>query len=1047
MNRRTLAFLMTCFIIFTSLWPVQAFADGLDTWTVRHPKLTGATLTNVAYGNDIYVAVGSSGTILTSSDSETWTSQNAGTGGYFTSVFFVNGKFHVFANDSMGQSIRLLTSTDGTNWEVHQTTGLNTMFGGVGFIYGNSTFVAISSAVMGTTFWSSPDGITWTQRHSIGGGMISYSISSIDYGNNRFIAAGSNNLVMSSPNGITWSTHSMGTFPDLGPWVKQVVFGNNTYVRINYDGKIYTSTDLVTWNDENITLPQEIGRISYLNDQFIGLGQNGTIWTSSDGKQWTSHDTNTTNVLVNVTYADNTFVAVGAGGTILTSDNGSDWTVRNANNTANLFNISYNGSTYAAVGANGAIVTSEDGVNWKRQNSPVTESITGITYANGTFAAVGGMGTIVTSEDGSTWTSQNAGTTENLQDIIFAKNRFVAIGATGAFLTSTDGRDWTLTSMPVEGLDYPGHIAYGNGTYVAVCFNNATIFTSTDGENFQRQSQDLSGKTISDVAFANNKFVAVGGKGSDGMIWSSSDGITWTEQIVNSFHSMIDISYENGMFAVIESPPFGSDSAYKLHTSTDGVNWTERYSNLIPFYRTQFLNNRLMAVGQYGLIVESGPLGKPKYTVTYDGNGNTGGSVPVDRNQYEENTLVSILGNTGSLTKTGFTFAGWNTQADGNGITYRAGSVYTMGAAPLTLYAKWTKGTVPPAYYPVTGVSLAPGSLTLLTTDAPKQLQATVEPSYATIQQVNWTSSNPEVATVDQNGLVTPLKAGETTITVTTVDGGKTASSLVTVKDEVVKKELDHLTASERNLWMQPNDTREIRVYAVYTDGSTADITEDDETIYKSSSKSKLDVSMGIVKSESYTGATVITVTYQDQRLRIPVTISKTEVEKLTFAEDNVDMKLDESVQLQVTATLSDGKTKEVTDLATWSTDDTDVIALDENGKVTARSAGTATIMVVYGGQEAELTVTVFDDTQLKKVIVSKRKLTLAQGDEQELTLTAVYADGSERDITKKAEWTSRNEKLVTVEDGTVTAVAPGRTSLKVKYSNKTIYISVTVTK
>lgn len=234
---------------------------------------------------------------------------------------------------------------------------------------------------------------------------------------------------------------------------------------------------------------------------------------------------------------------------------------------------------------------------------------------------------------------------------------------------------------------------------------------------------------------------------------------------------------------------------------------------------------------------------------------------------------------------------------------------------------------------------------------------------------------------------------------------------------------------------------------AVYTDGSTADITEDDETIYKSSSKSKLDVSKGIVTSESYTGATVITVTYQDQRLRIPVTISKTEVEKLTFADDNVDMKLDESMQLQVTATLSDGKTKDVTDLATWSTDDTDVISLDENGQVTALASGTATIMVVYGGLEAEMTVTVFDDSQLKKLVVSKRNLTLTQGDEQALSLTAVYADGSERDITQKAEWTSRNEKLVTVKNGTVTAVAAGKTSLKATYNNKSISVSVTVTK
>ena len=53
-------------------------------------------------------------------------------------------------------------------------------------------------------------------------------------------------------------------------------------------------------------------------------------------------------------------------------------------------------------------------------------------------------------------------------------------------------------------------------------------------------------------------------------------------------------------------------------------------------------------------------------------------------------------------------------------------------------------------------------------------------PTDANNQNVNWTSSKPAVATVD-NGVVTAVGAGETIITVTTVDGGKTATCVVTV--------------------------------------------------------------------------------------------------------------------------------------------------------------------------------------------------------------------------------------------------------------------------
>ena len=80
----------------------------------------------------------------------------------------------------------------------------------------------------------------------------------------------------------------------------------------------------------------------------------------------------------------------------------------------------------------------------------------------------------------------------------------------------------------------------------------------------------------------------------------------------------------------------------------------------------------------------------PTYTVLYRSNGSTGGAVPVDNNDYIAGASVTVLGNTGSLVKTGNTFAGWNTKANGTGTTYAAGVSLAMGTATVTLYALWT---------------------------------------------------------------------------------------------------------------------------------------------------------------------------------------------------------------------------------------------------------------------------------------------------------------------------------------------------------------------
>jgi uncharacterized repeat protein (TIGR02543 family) len=85
------------------------------------------------------------------------------------------------------------------------------------------------------------------------------------------------------------------------------------------------------------------------------------------------------------------------------------------------------------------------------------------------------------------------------------------------------------------------------------------------------------------------------------------------------------------------------------------------------------------------------------YSVTYNGNGNTDGSVPVDSGVYATGATVTVLGNTGSMTKTGYTFAGWNTAVNGSGTPYAAGSTFTISNS-TTLYAQWTSNAPPEVY-------------------------------------------------------------------------------------------------------------------------------------------------------------------------------------------------------------------------------------------------------------------------------------------------------------------------------------------------------------
>ena len=81
----------------------------------------------------------------------------------------------------------------------------------------------------------------------------------------------------------------------------------------------------------------------------------------------------------------------------------------------------------------------------------------------------------------------------------------------------------------------------------------------------------------------------------------------------------------------------------------------------------------------------------------------------------------------------------------------------------------------------VTGVTLDQSTLSMTAGGASTTLVATIAPADATNQNINWSTSDANVALVDGVGKVTPIAEGSATITVTTVDGGKTATCAVTV--------------------------------------------------------------------------------------------------------------------------------------------------------------------------------------------------------------------------------------------------------------------------
>ena len=153
------------------------------------------------------------------------------------------------------------------------------------------------------------------------------------------------------------------------------------------------------------------------------------------------------------------------------------------------------------------------------------------------------------------------------------------------------------------------------------------------------------------------------------------------------------------------------------------------------------------------------------YTLTVNLNGGSGNTTS---GQYPAGEVVNI----DAGRRSNYRFTGWTTSSGGSfADASSASTTFTMPAGNVTVTAQFAKV--------VTGVKLDKETLALYTGDS-ATLTATVEPSDAANQNVTWQSNNANVATV-QNGTVTAVGAGETTITVQTQDGNYTATCHVTV--------------------------------------------------------------------------------------------------------------------------------------------------------------------------------------------------------------------------------------------------------------------------
>ena len=304
-----------------------------------------------------------------------------------------------------------------------------------------------------------------------------------------------------------------------------------------------------------------------------------------------------------------------------------------------------------------------------------------------------------------------------------------------------------------------------------------------------------------------------------------------------------------------------------------------------------------------------------------------------------------------------------------------------------------------PTAIAVTGVTLNKTGITL-EVDGSETLTATVAPDNATNKKVTWKSDKPEIATVDANGKVTGVKAGEATITVTTEDGGKTATCKVTVSDTEIKVTGVTLNKTALTLNIGANETLSATV-------APADATNKKVT-WKSSNAAVASVDANGKVTGVAAGEATITVTTEDgaktATCKVTVTIPVTGV---TLNKTALTLNIGASETLTATVAPAEATNKKVT----WKSDKPEIASVDANGKVTGVKAGEATITVTTedGAKTATCKVTVKPNLVSEITLAA---LAIYVGESKAITATVKPDDATNKALT----WTSSDETVATVD-------------------------------
>jgi trimeric autotransporter adhesin len=265
---------------------------------------------------------------------------------------------------------------------------------------------------------------------------------------------------------------------------------------------------------------------------------------------------------------------------------------------------------------------------------------------------------------------------------------------------------------------------------------------------------------------------------------------------------------------------------------------------------------------------------------------------------------------------------------------------------------------------------------------------------------------------------------------------------------QLVPASLSGLSVTPSAASIAATSTIALHAMGTYSDGTTKDLSS--SAIWTSSDLKVATVSsLGVVtgvaagaititaKSGTFSGSASITVS--------PTPTTAPTLSSIAIAPANPFIPINTAQQLTATGSYSDGSSRDLTALVTWSSSTIADATVDTAGSVSGVAAGSSTITAALGSVFNTTTATVTAPT-VTSISISPNDLTLPIGINQQYTASAVYSDGSVQDLVTGVTWASSTLSVATIDNnGLATILAAGSTTITATVGSFTDSATITV--